>query len=163
MFSIQNIILLIFGITIFNEKVNYLHLFGIVLMFSCAVLIGISDNGLERDKIKVLDFVVDWVPIYYSVFLAILSGILFGVWNGLMRVFEIRLNIKAFELTVASNLILNLILVFWLIAVLPKEGITWNIVIWSTFSSVLSLIALLMFCEALMKGYAGPCGALVSV
>ena len=59
LFSIQNIILLIFGITIFNERVNYLHLFGIVLMFSCAVLIGISDNGLERDKIKVLDFVVD--------------------------------------------------------------------------------------------------------
>lgn len=155
--------LLVFGITVFNERINYMQLFGVFLMFSCAVLIGISDHGLERDKIRIFDFVIDWVPAYYSVFLAILSGILFGVRNGLLRVYEIKMNLKAFDLTVLSNFILNIILVFWLIIVLPKEGITLNVILRSTFSSILSIAALLMFCEALVRGYAGPCGALVSV
>lgn len=51
--------LLVFGITVFNERINYMQLFGVFLMFSCAVLIGISDHGLERDKIRIFDFVID--------------------------------------------------------------------------------------------------------
>jgi len=79
LFSIQNIFLLLFGIFIFNEKLSYMHLFGFFLMISCAILIGISDHGLERDKIKVFDLVIQRTPAYYSVLLAILSGALFGI------------------------------------------------------------------------------------
>lgn len=77
--------------------------------------------------------------------------------------YALRLDFSPSELTIASTTILNAALIFGLIIIFPSDEITIHVILRCTISSIFGVFALILLSEALVWGYAGPVGALVSI
>ena len=72
-------LLAIFGIWLFKEKMEWVHDVGVVIMFGCCVLIGSSGEGNQGASLVLFGAEVEKVSVFFAVMITLLCPIIFTV------------------------------------------------------------------------------------
>jgi len=106
---------------------------------------------------------VETIHPFTAVLISLCTPFLFAMTGIWVRISKIKGGITPSNLTLSSNFIVSVVMVIVAFATLPLEEFTKEIFYRMLIASFLSIIALMLFSNAMAIGYAGPVSALTTV
>lgn len=122
LYSFTSIVMALIGRIVFKEAIRVHHLIGLILLIACASIISLSGDKGNED-IVIMGKVEHRISPIYAVLMALLCPFTFAAQNFIVRVVDMSHSYNAIDFRIASQFMLNGILIIISIFVIPGRGL----------------------------------------
>ena len=148
---------------VFGTKLEFFYIYGMLCIFVCSVLIGLSDiiygrEVIATDHSSLFSHLPAWNPVMFG----LLTPISFAI-NGVLSKWltQDRVGFNASMLTVNSYLLCNLVLVFIMLKYWIQVEFLWDMAGYALIGSVLDCVGMVLTTNAFSLGPTGPVSAII--
>jgi drug/metabolite transporter (DMT)-like permease len=155
LFSLTSIYVALISYWLWDEKLHIFHLYGMIFLVACALLISFS-----KEAVSITDVESDDISPLWSVLFSILSTMWFLVRTIGIKIWYKKFNVDPLDLTVASYMVQGVV---FTIVVFSMELASYEVMRDNMIAGFSGFVGHILINHATTKGFGGPAVSLTNI